>query len=135
VLAGAAYENAEANAYYGRTMMKKQVMTPDHLRWEEFIQRLEGPEGCHFQGEYDDKGELILDSVTWECAGGDDKSKAAAILGTMPQIDLPASLTFFEKHGGVCDCEIVFNVEMSYRARVENDNHLHGNGPVPNGLG
>jgi hypothetical protein len=109
--------------------MKPQIMTPDHPRWREFIQRLEGPEGCHFQAEYDDDGELIFDSVTWECAGGDDKSKATAILRTMPEIDVEASLTFFEWHGGDCDCEILFNVEMSYhRPKGEQNGRQHING-------
>lgn len=104
--------------------MKQQLMTPDHPRWEEFIQRLEGPEGCDFQGEYDDEGELIPDSVKWQCAGGEDKSKAVAILKTMPEIDIAASLSFFEEQGGFCDCEIVFNVEKNHRSRRESGNGL-----------
>ncbi len=104
--------------------MNQQFMIPDHPRWQEFIQRLEGPEGCNFQGEYDDEGQLIPDSVTWECAGGEDKSKATAILKTMPAIDVTASLAFFEEHGGFCDCEIVFNVERNYRSR-----QVRSNGP------
>jgi hypothetical protein len=95
--------------------MKKQLMTPGNPRWEEFIGRLEGPEGCNFQAEYDE-GEVIVDTVTWACGGGEDKSKAAAILNTMPEIDVAASLNFFEQHGGFCDCEIVFNVEERYRS-------------------
>lgn len=104
--------------------MKQKIMTPGHLRWGEFIQCLEGPEGCDFQGEYNDEGQLIPDSLTWECAGGEDKSKATAILKTMPEIDVTASLAFFEEHGGFCDCEIVFNVERNYRSR-----QVRNNGP------
>jgi len=108
--------------------MKQQLMTPDHPRWEEFIRRLEGPEGCNFQAEFDDDGKLIPDSTTWECAGGEDKSKAVAILKTMPAVDVAASLVFFEEHGGFCDCEIVFNVESNHRTRRE-----RGNGLGPDG--
>ena len=113
--------------------MKQQVMTPDHPRWEEFIHRLEGPEGCHFQGEYDDDGKLIPDSVKWECAGGEDKSKAVAILRTMPEIDVTASLVFFEQHSGYCDCEIVFNVEMNYQTGGVRDNGLDVSERAANG--
>lgn len=108
--------------------MKKQLMTPDNPRWEEFISRLEGPEGCNFQAEYDDEGEVIVDTVTWECGGGEDKSKAAAILNTMPEIDVAASLIFFEEYGGFCDCEIVFNVKERYRFE-----QIDGNGSLRSG--
>lgn len=27
-----------------------------------------------------------------------------------PDIDIPKTLAYFEKHGGFCDCEIIFNV-------------------------
>ena len=81
-----------------------RVMTADHERWNEFAERLEGPEGCNFRR--DDKGEM-----TWNCAGGTDKSLAVAILHRMGEdIDIPASLAYFEEHGGFCDCEIIFNV-------------------------
>lgn len=115
--------------------MKQQVMTPDHPHWDAFLRRLEGPEGCHFQGEYDDEGNLILNSVEWECAGGKDKSKAIAILKTMPDIDVSASLAFFEQHGGYCDCEIVFNVETGYRSGSKRGNSLYVNGSGTNGAG
>jgi len=107
--------------------MAQQIMTPDSPHWEEFISRLEGPEGCNFQADYDDEGEIIADTVTWECEGGEDKSKAAAILRTIPKIDVAASLAFFEEQGGYCDCEIVFNVEEGYRGRqIDSNGFLKG---------
>ena len=115
--------------------MKPQVMTPDHPHWEAFFQRLEGPEGCHFQGEYDNDGELVADSVKWECAGGEDKSKATAILKTMPEIDMAASLAFFEQHGGWCDCEIVFNVENNFQAKREKSSDMDVSDRASNGSG
>lgn len=87
-----------------------KVMAPEHPLWDEFRERLEGPEGCNFQGEDDEEGKLIVDTVTWKCAGGKDKSLATAILETISDVDIPASLAFFEEHGGHCDCEILFNV-------------------------
>ena len=83
-------------------MKEVETMSPDHPLWDKFTKRLEGPEGCNFQGTgY---------SATWKCGGGRDKSLAEAILKTMPDIDVADSLALFEGHGGYCDCEILFNV-------------------------
>lgn len=83
-----------------------QIMTPEHPRWNEFITRLEGPEGCnvHLKDPTDPK------SVVWTCGGGDEKSFASKILNTMFEIDVKKSLEFFEEKGGFCDCEILLNV-------------------------
>jgi len=80
------------------------VMTPEHPRWSEFYERLSGPEGCDFE-----EAENVL-TTTWRCGGGYDKTYATAILTAMGGIDVPASLAYFEQHGGHCDCEILFNV-------------------------
>lgn len=80
-----------------------EIMTPKHDLWGEFMTRLEGPEGCDFR---EDENE----NVTWKCNGGTDKSKARAILESMPGVDVTGSLEFFEARGGHCDCEIIFNV-------------------------
>ena len=85
-------------------MTQAQTMNHDHPRWLEFLERLEGPEGCDFQGE-DEK------STTWKCKGGNDKSKATHILTEMGEINIEASLAFFQENGGHCDCEIIFNVD------------------------
>lgn len=82
---------------------ERQVLKPGHPRWEEFIDRLEGPEGCDFRE--DDRGKIV-----WACYGGYDKRFAEAILKTMPEIDSEKSIEFFNDHGGHCDCEIIFNV-------------------------
>jgi len=79
------------------------VMTPQHPHWTKFIERLEGPEGCDFKES--DEGK-----VTWHCKGGVDKTFAEAILTAMGDIDVVASLAYFEENGGHCDCEILFNV-------------------------
>ncbi len=78
-------------------------MTPEHPLWAEFIERLSGPEGCDFRK--DENGKTV-----WKCKGGRDKSRARAILATMPGIDVKRSLVYFEAQGGHCDCEILFNV-------------------------
>lgn len=78
-------------------------MTPDHPKWSEFIERLCGSEGCDFRGEGLE--------AQWNCGGGRDQSKATAILKKMGNINIEESLDYFTKHGGYCDCEIVFNVD------------------------
>jgi hypothetical protein len=88
-------------------------MTAEHESWDEFTERLAGPEGCNFR--WDENGEM-----RWQCAGGNDKSLAIGILQRMGEdIDIPASLAYFEEHGGFCDCEIVFNVAREFLDRGE----------------
>lgn len=82
-------------------------------KWNEFFRRLEGPEGCNFQ----EKEPGNVETVTWTCGGGWDKSKAEAILRTMriPDETASAVLRHVESLGGHCDCEILFNaVERIY---------------------
>ena len=43
----------------------------------------------------------------WNCYH--NHSHARRILGEMG-LDVEKIVTFFEKHGGFCDCEIIFNV-------------------------
>ena len=82
----------------------KEVMTPQHPRWEEFCERLSGPEGCNF------KEGATPEKTTWTCAGGNARPCAVKILKAMG-MDAEKSLAFFSEHGGHCDCEILFNVQ------------------------
>ncbi|MFS8085188.1 MAG: DUF2695 domain-containing protein [Acidobacteriota bacterium] len=81
----------------------QELMWPGHRKWQEFVERLEGVNGCDFKR--DEQGK-----VTWRCMGGNDKSLATAIMQSMCDVDILGSLTYFEAHGGYCDCEILFNV-------------------------
>ena len=81
-------------------------MNKDHELWDEFIERLEGPEGCNFRRTDPDDSK----TTTWKCSGGSNKDFAVTILKTMPDINIDGSLKFFEDNGGFCDCEILFNV-------------------------
>lgn len=84
-----------------------ETLTRSHPLWEEFASRLYGPEGCDFHQT--DKG------PTWLCAGGHDKTFATAILTAMAargaDIDIPATLAYFDAQHGHCDCEIIFNID------------------------
>jgi hypothetical protein len=82
-------------------------MTPDHDRWEEFLDRLGGPEGCDFQENEDGPPTSICDPS--------DLTKPACrrIMRRMglSRREIAASLAYFEQHGGYCDCEVLFNVD------------------------
>lgn len=78
--------------------MMESVLTPDNYRWEEFIVRLTGKEGCNFEGS------------SWLCRN--DKALSTAILMTMPEIDVEKSLAYLHEQGGPCDCEILFNITL-----------------------
>jgi hypothetical protein len=76
-------------------------MTPQHPRWEEFCDRLDASvvlTGCHGCGHP---------------AGHDG---ARAILASMPDVDVAASLAYFSEQGGHCDCEILLNVAAAVEA-------------------
>jgi len=72
---------------------------------KEFFKRLEGKEGCNFQGE----GEKI----NWRCKGGNNKDLSIAILKRMkiPLNEMVEFLCQCNGYGGYCDCEIIFNAK------------------------
>jgi len=78
-------------------------LTPDHPQWDEFVIRLEGPEGCDFQQDSYGK-------TTWKCCGHGGATDILTAMGFDEQF-VAGSLLFFREHGGYCDCEILFNVE------------------------
>ena len=90
------------NSSRGKTQKQQFVMTPDHPKWEEFYERLNGPEGCDFRPH-------PTVGFTFKCKGGDDRSMATNILRDMGA-DVEASLDFFSENGGFCDCEVILNV-------------------------
>ena len=80
------------------------TITINHPQWDEFADRLHGPEGCDFRE--DDSG-----SPSWRCLGG--HSLAEGILRDMgaSDDDLAATIEYFKRNGGYCDCEILVNVD------------------------
>jgi hypothetical protein len=84
-------------------------MTPDNPRWDEFIDCLAGPEGCDFRET--DAGPLI-----WTCDPSDrTRPHCRSIMQHMglSRMAIGASLAYFEQRGGYCDCEVLFNVDLS----------------------
>jgi len=68
-------------------------------RWEEFLERLAGPEACNFQTD------------SWTCFG--DLRFSTRILREIgldePSID--ATTVYFKGRGGYCDCEVIIHVD------------------------
>lgn len=79
------------------------VMTPEHTHWDTFCDALF--KKCKFTGTGKD--------ATWTCGGGLEKRYARAILKRMKfrKQDIDMSMHYFEANGGMCDCEILFNVD------------------------
>jgi hypothetical protein len=104
------------------------VMMPRHPRWDEFIKRLNGPEGCNFRRE--------TIGAKWNCDASTRRPHARRILKRMgfDDLEILASLAYFSMHGGFCDCEILFNVEgprhRPIRRRVQ-----PAAGPSPGSVG
>lgn len=55
-------------------------MTVEHPRWEEFCDRLDGPEGCNFREDSDGR-------MRWDCGGDTSTQLAEEILVRMGNID------------------------------------------------
>jgi hypothetical protein len=93
----------------------RDVMTPDHPRWAEFVKRLEGPEGCNFRKIW----KWWRRRIVFRCDGNQSKPLTRRVLSAMgfdaPSIE--ASCRYFEANGGHCDCEVCFNVDVSHDAR------------------
>jgi hypothetical protein len=80
--------------------LSAEPILPRHRRWDEFIERLCGPEGCNFT------------ETSWTCFGGNDLRFSRGILARMDLSEraIEVCLAYFADHGGYCDCEVVFNV-------------------------
>lgn len=82
---------------------KQEVLTPKSKRWNTFVTKLEGKEGCNFTG----KGK----NIKWTCDATKKRPLARKILSKIRGVNIPATLRYFTLHGGHCDCEILFNVD------------------------
>ena len=78
------------------------ILTKEHKRWKEFITRLEGKDGCNFR--------KVEGKTKWDCDSSEERPLARKILSSMGGIDIEETMKYFKAKGGLCDCEIVFNV-------------------------
>jgi hypothetical protein len=74
------------------------AITNKSSSWDEFIGRLEGPEGCDFK----DSG--------FTCFGDHRLSRKILAEMILSEREIEASIKFFEENGGFCDCEVVLNL-------------------------
>jgi len=82
---------------------KLPILSAQDPRWREFVKLMEGEEGCNFRRKVDGSWE-------WDCASDESRPIARKILEKMGGIDVEKTLKYFERKGGYCDCEILFNV-------------------------
>jgi len=93
-----------------RPLNTRQQMTMNHPRWNEFLERLSGPEGCNFHEGVPGDGKTL----TWTCDCTETcplSSRILAEMGLTPD-EIEESLEYFCSFGGYCDCEVVLNVGM-----------------------
>lgn len=89
-------------------------MDPQHPRWEEFLGRLQGPEGCNFrivQGANKQR-------LTWDCSHFTDYPLCARILANMglSASEVLESFVFFHSWGAYCDCKVPWRVRKNAEA-------------------
>jgi hypothetical protein len=85
-----------------------QLMSPNHPQWDEFLEELDGPQGCNFHLAVPDD----QNSLRWTCVSGKERPLSRRILAEMglTPMEIEATLSYFSQHGGYCDCEVLFNV-------------------------
>ncbi len=89
--------------------VKTEILTPASERWQQFCNRLSGAEGVNFR-----EGQSAY-RLTWNCQ--EDRRRSIEIMNSMGGIDVEGTLNLFDEYCGVCDCAILFNVEMTWTER------------------
>jgi hypothetical protein len=80
------------------------MMTPRHPKWNDFVRRLEGPEGVNCRRDPE------LGEVTWDCYHNFRNSAAVLARMGLPTDDIEATFEFFVREGAYCDCEVLLNL-------------------------
>lgn len=83
-------------------------------KWNEFLERLEGEEGCNFK-YLDEEAEKNEDhtKITWDCSKKYRVfSYSEKILKNMgfKKSEIDNIINIFIDNGGLCDCCILFNL-------------------------
>jgi hypothetical protein len=81
--------------------------------WNEFFERLGGPEGLNLRTENGRE--------RWNCSNKSDYPHSRKILADMgvEESRMDAFLEHFKKHGGYCDCEVMLNVMFAMQPHDE----------------
>ena len=77
------------------------ILTIDHPRWNEFVERLTGVDGINVHKE---GGNII-----WECTGNFDHV-LEVLSQFFPEIDEIETVDYLSLFG-ICDCDILFNID------------------------
>ena len=83
-----------------------ELLTPQNPRWNkfaEFANKFYNPEDCKFA----ESG-----PGTWRCGHSTEKPFTRAILKKMGNVHIDATLRFFEKRGGYCDCMVLLDIKL-----------------------
>ncbi len=78
--------------------LARQPLLPRHALWNEFLERLAGPEACNFRNDQ------------WTCFGDLRFTQRLLRDMGMDEHSIEVSVAYLEDHGGYCDCEVVFNL-------------------------
>jgi len=82
---------------------------------EEFLKRLEGPEGCNFRERVQGDPE----STIWDCGYEQELSRKILTRMNIPKVEQDEFLEECRELGGYCDCEIIFNAGERLLGRRE----------------
>jgi|ERR1700739_3210917 hypothetical protein len=83
---------------------RKPRMDRSHPQWKNFIEQLSGSEGCNFR--IAEPWEETDDAETFECDG--TFSIAEVVLAEY-DVEVDASVRYFEDLGAWCSCSLVLN--------------------------
>lgn len=77
--------------------MGKTIMSPDHPDWNEFVMCMMDLESC----------DRVPKDTELTCDGTQRITRL--VLETFKDIDIEATLEYFQEFGGYCDCEVNMN--------------------------
>ncbi len=77
-----------------------EILTPTSERWNWFCFAL--------------TDKLTIDAQRWRCDGDRGPNRyryAKKVMAEMGGVNIDETISFFQSHGGYCDCEILMNVD------------------------
>lgn len=77
------------------------VLTPDHERWDEFVELLFGETGINLRDS--------SDGSEWFCPHDSSFPVSERLLREMGGVDVEETLVRLTARGDLCDCEVAFN--------------------------
>jgi hypothetical protein len=113
------------------------IMNKNHPKWEEFLERLDGIEGCNFryidENLTEKQGLNDRININWNCKHGNNKYYAKEIIRKYyPECHIRLTMQFFESKGACCDCRNIIYfwrliIKIKYNVYVIKENTLKRN--------